>query len=181
VVDEAIDVRLGVKVFVPVMLGLGAFDPRDTALEAEGVTARPDGVRGRKLLGVLGAKCDFWLDSCGGVSGSKLSSFFTLKLLGGRFRNTSFNARSISSPPVVLELRVFPFGPRLDRGRRCVGVGIPVLLDKGGVPIRPGVDSVGRRDILVGLGGVTGDVCAREGGIWPYRFLGELVVSIVIK
>lgn len=56
VVDEAIDVRLGVNVFVPVMLGLDAVDPRETALDAEGVPARPDGVRGRKLLGVLGAK-----------------------------------------------------------------------------------------------------------------------------
>jgi len=37
VVDDAIDVRLGVKVLVPVMLGLEATDPRETARDAEGV------------------------------------------------------------------------------------------------------------------------------------------------
>lgn len=36
-------------------------------------------------------------------------------------------------------------GPRDERGRRWVGVGIPEGV--GGVPRRPGVDSVGRRDI----------------------------------
>lgn len=37
-------------------------------------------------------------------------------------------------------------GPREERGRRCVGVGIPEGV--GGVPRRPGVDSVGRRDMI---------------------------------
>jgi len=45
-----------------------------------------------------------------------------------------------------------------------VGVGIPVLLEREGVPSRPGVESVGRRDIFVGLGGVVGDKGDRDGG-----------------
>ena len=60
-------------------------------------------------------------------------------------------------------------------------MGIPVLLDRGGVPSRPGVDSVGRRDILVGLGGVMGDVCAREGGGGKYCLLTDFGVSMVSK
>ena len=53
VVDEAMDVRRGVNVFVPVTLGLLTFDALDTARVAPGVDS-PEGVFGLKP-GVLGA------------------------------------------------------------------------------------------------------------------------------
>ena len=46
-----------------------------------------------------------------------------------------------------------------------------MLLERGDVPSRPGVDSVGRRDMLfVGLGGVRGETGRRD-GVWYCRFL----------
>ena len=63
VVDDAMEVRRGVNVFVPVTPGREAVELRETALEAEGVWANPDGVLGRKPIGVLGARYDFWLAS----------------------------------------------------------------------------------------------------------------------
>jgi hypothetical protein len=59
VVDEAIDVRRGVKVFVPVTPGrLDASELRETARDADGVCARLDGVLGRIPPGVRGARYD---------------------------------------------------------------------------------------------------------------------------
>lgn len=55
-----------------------------------------------------------------------------------------------------------------------MGVGRPE--EFGGVCIRPGVERVGRRDILVGEGGVEKDV----GGGTNSRFLGEGGVSMLM-
>lgn len=97
-------------------------------------------------------------------------------------RSTSLSAWSISSLsfPSTLEASSDGFGPRLERGRRCVGVGMPVPPGVGGVPILPGVEIIGRRDIFVGLGGVLAkDEGGALGELYVSRFLGEGGVSIV--
>lgn len=143
VVEEASDVRRGVKGAVVEVdrEERGPSPARGTPLlAAEGVTGAPkprvDGVRER-TTGVRGAARPYVADGAARcdvdvvLSESSLVESLLRRLLGGRFLKASWKALSMRSSETGVP--DWP-GPRDDRGRRAVGVGIPVVGEG-----RPGV------------------------------------------
>lgn len=167
-VDDAIDcLRAGVVVEPAID---DRFDNEGREAGREVGVAIDDGVRGR-MPGVLGV----WRDMdnerswgavfgvrntdggfCVGVSGSLSLPASRPNDDGGRLLTASLNAWSISGSACFVTLAVRA-GPMDDRGRRIDGVGMPLAV---GMPLslppgdppsegRPGVASVGRRDIII--------------------------------
>lgn len=144
-VEDASDVRRGVNgAVVEVDSDERTPSPaRDTLLlVAEGVTGAPnprvEGVRGR-IPGVRGAARPYVAEGAARcdvdvvLSESSLGESLLRRLLGGRFLKASWKALSMRSSETAVP--DWP-GPRDDRGRRAVGVGIPVVGEG-----RPGVES----------------------------------------